>query len=151
VLGAVGADQVESGINALLAAGGVGMCWWLLGRVGVVRLSDRLWLTVLFAFSTQVLWVTTRGGVWHTGHLVATILTFACLIGCGAKRAWLIGLLGGRIPDPGTAGLRHAALCVAAGAIRSAARRTSPAGTSHGAPPSRGDLDLAGLGFHHRW
>ena len=35
---------------------------------------------VLFGFSTQILWVTTRGGVWHTGHLIATILTFACLI-----------------------------------------------------------------------
>jgi hypothetical protein len=96
VLGAVGADQVESGINALLAAGGVGMCWWLLGRVGVERLTDRLWLTVLFGFSTQILWVTTRGGVWHTGHLVATILTLACLIELwGRQRAWLIGLLGG--------------------------------------------------------
>ena len=37
-------------------------------------------LAVLFGFSTQILWVTTRGGVWHTGHLIATILTFACLI-----------------------------------------------------------------------
>lgn len=96
ILGAVGADQVESGINALLAAGGVGMCWWLLGRIGVARLLDRFWLVVLFGFSTQILWVTTRGGVWHTGHLVATILTFACLIELwGRQRAWLIGLLGG--------------------------------------------------------
>jgi hypothetical protein len=96
ILGAAGADQVESGINALLAAGGVGMCWWLLGRIGVPRLSDRLWLVILFGFSTQILWVTTRGGVWHTGHLVATILTFACLIELwGRQRAWLIGLLGG--------------------------------------------------------
>jgi hypothetical protein len=35
ILGAVGADQVESGINALLAAAGVGLCWMLLGRIGV--------------------------------------------------------------------------------------------------------------------
>ncbi len=96
VMGAVGADQVESGINALLAAGGVGLCWWLLGRIGVARTSDRVWLTVLFAFSTQILWVTGRGGVWHTGHLVATVLTFGCLIELwGARRAWLIGLLAG--------------------------------------------------------
>jgi hypothetical protein len=34
--------------------------------------------------------------VWHTGHLIATILTFACLIELwGARRAWLIGLLAG--------------------------------------------------------
>lgn len=91
------ADQVESGINAVLAAFGVGMCWWLLGRIGVARLADRLWLTVLFGFSTQILWVTTRGGVWHTGHLIATILTFGCLIEIFGQRqrAWLVGLLAG--------------------------------------------------------
>jgi len=96
VLGAVQADQVESGINALMAASGVGMCWWLLGRIGAPRLIDRVWLVILFGFSTQILWVATRGGVWHTGHLVATILTFACLLELwGRRRAWLIGLLAG--------------------------------------------------------
>jgi hypothetical protein len=96
LVGPVTADQWESGVNALLAAAGVGLCWWLLGRIGVARRSDRFWLTILFGFSTQILWVTTRGGVWHTGHLVATILTFACLIELfGRQRAWLIGLLAG--------------------------------------------------------
>ena len=96
LVGPVTADQLESGINAVLAAAGVGMCWWLLGRIGVPRRSDRLWLTILFGFSTQILWVTTRGGVWHTGHLVATILTFACLIEIfGRGRPLLIGLLAG--------------------------------------------------------
>lgn len=96
VTGPVVADQVESGVNALLAASGVGLCWWFLGRIGVASLRDRLWLAVLFGFSTQILWVTTRGGVWHTGHLVATILTFACLLELyGSRRAWLIGLLAG--------------------------------------------------------
>ena len=96
VLGAVGADQVESGLNALMAAGGVGLCWMLLGRIGVAWLVDRFALTVLYGFSTQILWVTTRGGVWHTGHLIASILTFACLVELrGRRRAWLIGLLAG--------------------------------------------------------
>jgi len=96
VIGAVAADGVESGINALLAGAGVGMCWMLLGRIGVRRSIDRLWLTILFGFSTQILWITTRGGVWHTGHLVATILTFACLVELwGRQRGWLIGLLAG--------------------------------------------------------
>ena len=96
ILGPVTADQVESGVNAFLAAWSVAMCWWLLGRVGVRRTTDRVWLTALFGFSTQVLWVTTRGGVWHTGQLIATILTFACLIELfGRRRAWLIGLLAG--------------------------------------------------------
>ena len=96
VIGAVPADQLESGINAGLAAAGVGMCWMLLGRIGVRRLVDRLWLVILFGFSTQILWITTRGGVWHTGQLIATILTFACLIELwGRQRGWLIGLLAG--------------------------------------------------------
>jgi hypothetical protein len=96
ILGAVQADQLESGINALLAASGVGLCWMLLGRIGVQRLIDRVWLTILFGFSTQILWITTRGGVWHTGQLIATILTFTCLIELwGRQRAWLIGLCAG--------------------------------------------------------
>jgi hypothetical protein len=96
LVGPLTADQIESGINAVLAAASVGMCWWLLARLGVERLVDRIWLTVLFGFSTQILWVTTRGGVWHTGHLIATILTFACLVEVnGRQRAWLIGLVAG--------------------------------------------------------
>ena len=96
LFGAGGADQVESGINALLAAAGVGLCWMLLGRIGVRRLVDRFALVVLFGFSTQILWVTTRGGVWHTGHLIATILTLICLIELwGHQRAWLVGLVAG--------------------------------------------------------
>ncbi len=96
LVGPVTADQWESGVNAILAASGVGLCWWLLGRIGVPRRMDRFFLTVLFGFSTQILWVTTRGGVWHTGHLIATILTMLCLIELwGRRRAWLIGLLAG--------------------------------------------------------
>lgn len=96
LIGPMPADRIESGVNAVLAAGGVGLCWWLLGRLRVERSIDRLWLTILFGFSTQILWVTTRGGVWHTGHLVATILTFGCLIELrGRQRGWLIGLLAG--------------------------------------------------------
>jgi hypothetical protein len=60
LIGPVTADQIESGVNALLAGASVAMCWWLLGRVGVSRTSDRIWLTALFGFSTQILWVTTR-------------------------------------------------------------------------------------------
>lgn len=96
VTGAELADQWESGINALLAASTVGMGWWFLGRAGVRSLADRAWLVALLGFSTQILWVTTRGGVWHTGHLIATLLTLGCLIELwGRRRAWLIGLLAG--------------------------------------------------------
>jgi hypothetical protein len=90
------ADQWETGINAALAASIVGLAWWFAGRAGVRSLVDRFFLVLLLGFSTQIWWVTTRGGVWHTGHLIATILTLLCLIELwGSRRAWLIGLLAG--------------------------------------------------------
>jgi hypothetical protein len=90
------ADQWETGINAALAASIVGLAWWFVGRAGVRSLVDRFFLVFLLGFSTQIWWVTTRGGVWHTGHLIATILTLLCLIELwGSRRAWLIGLLAG--------------------------------------------------------
>ena len=96
LLGPLTADQVESGVNAFLAATVVFLAWWTSGRVGVGALKDRFALAVLLGFGTQILWVTTRGGVWHTGHLVAMILTLL-LIGemFGKRRAILMGLLVG--------------------------------------------------------
>jgi hypothetical protein len=48
----------------------------------------------LLGFSTQILWVTTRGGVWHTGHLIAVLLILAALVETfGRRRPWLLGLL----------------------------------------------------------
>jgi len=96
IFGPVIADQLETGINAALAASTVGLAWWFAGRVAVRSLVDRFFLGLLLGFSTQIWWVTTRGGVWHTGQLIATILTLACLIELwGSRRAWLIGLLAG--------------------------------------------------------
>lgn len=94
LFGPVRLDQWEQIIDSAIAAVDVGLCWWLMGRLGVRSLLDRLWLVVLFGFSTQILWVTTRGGVWHTGHLIAALLTLAALIEtAGRRRPWLLGLL----------------------------------------------------------
>ena len=51
---------------------------------------NRTWLAILFGFSTQILWITTRGGVWHTGQLIATLLTFGCLLELwgGRRHGW---------------------------------------------------------------
>jgi hypothetical protein len=96
VFGPVIADQWETGINAAFAASIVGLAWWFAGRTRVRDITDRFWLVVLLGFSTQIWWVTTRGGVWHTGQLIATILTLGCLIELwGRRRAFLIGLLAG--------------------------------------------------------
>ena len=96
IFGPAALDQWEQIIGAGLAALDVGMCWWLLGRVGVRSIVDRVWLAVLFGFSTQIWWVTTRGGVWHTGHQIALFLTLAGLVeSFGRRRPWLLGLLVG--------------------------------------------------------
>jgi hypothetical protein len=96
LIGPVTADQWETGINAGLAAFVVLLAWWVAGRIGASRLRDRLALAILLGFSTQVWWVTTRGGVWHTGHLVAMILTLVLLAEMfGRRRGLLMGLLVG--------------------------------------------------------
>ena len=115
--GRLTADQWEPGINAVLAATGVGFAWWLLGRLGVRSLVDRFWLVLLFGFSTQIWWVTTRGGVWHTGQLIATILTLRRARG-GLGRAATVAprAAGGRrVPDAGSARIRRAVLRADAG------------------------------------
>ena len=109
VLGAVGADQAESGINAVLAAMGVGLCWVLLARIGVRRLVDRLVLDPVRVLHPDPCG-SPPGGVWHTGQLVATILTFLCLIEVfGRQRAWIIGVTPRGVPD-GPAGVRDPVL-----------------------------------------
>ena len=96
ITGPLVADQWESGINAALAATVVLLAWWTAGRIGVERMRDRLALVLLLGFSTQVWWVTTRGGVWHTGHLVAMILTLLLIAELfGRARPVLLGLLVG--------------------------------------------------------
>jgi hypothetical protein len=96
LIGPIAADRWEQIIDSAVAAIDVGLCWWLMGRLGVRSVVERIWLVLLLGFSTQILWVTTRGGVWHTGHLIATLLTLAGLIETfGRRRPWLLGLLVG--------------------------------------------------------
>ena len=96
LFGPVRLDQWEQVVDSAFAAIDVGLCWWLMGRVGVRSVVERIWLVFLFGFSTQILWVTTRGGVWHTGHLIAAMVTLAALIETfGRRRPLLLGLLVG--------------------------------------------------------
>lgn len=94
VTGPAGADRLEPILNAGLAAAVVVLGWLATARIGVRDWWDRTGLTVLLGFSTAVWWVTTRGGVWHTGHLVATILSLLVLMELfGRRRPLVLGLL----------------------------------------------------------
>jgi hypothetical protein len=94
IFGPARLDQWEQVVDSAFAAIDVGLCWWLMGRIGVRVVVERIWLVFLFGFSTQILWVTTRGGVWHTGHLIAAMVTLAALVETfGRRRPWLLGLL----------------------------------------------------------
>lgn len=96
IVGPVQASLWQPIVNSLLAALDVGLAYWMAGRAGVTTRGTRLWIAILLGFSTAIWWVTTRGGVWHTGHLVATMLTLGALIeSLGRRRPWLLGLLGG--------------------------------------------------------
>ena len=96
LIGPAEADQVEPAVNAFLAAAVVFLAFWTAGRIGVARIRDRIGLALLLGFGTQVWWVTTRGGVWHTGHLIAVILTLLLIAEMfGRRRPVLLGLLVG--------------------------------------------------------
>ena len=107
-----GRGPVGIGINALLRLdrrpdwpGGCS------GRIGASPVATGSRLALLLGFCTQIWWVTTRGGVWHTGHLIATILTLLLIAELfGGSARVLMGLLVGaafltrapaRVRDPG--------------------------------------------------
>ncbi len=96
VVGPESAVVWEPVVNSVLAVAGLALLWSLVGRLGVASLADRAWLLVLFGFSTATWWVTMRGGVWHTGQLIASILTFLGLLEAfGRRRPLVMGLLAG--------------------------------------------------------
>jgi len=96
LVGPLSAATLEPLVNCLLAVAGLALLWRLSGRLGVASLGDRAWLLALFGFSTATWWITIRGGVWHTGQLVASILTFGALLEAhGRRRAIVMGLLSG--------------------------------------------------------
>jgi hypothetical protein len=96
LVGPASASQSEPLIDAGLVVISLALLWRLANRLGVKRLTDLTWLVVLFGLSTVTWWVAMRGGVWHTGQLVASVFTFAALLEAhGRRRPLVLGLLGG--------------------------------------------------------
>jgi hypothetical protein len=147
IVGVVQAIAWEPVVNAFLATAGLGLLWRLAGRLGVASLADRTWLVILFGFSTATWWVTMRGGVWHTGQLVASILTFAALLEAyGRRRALVMGVLAG-------AGFLTRATLLAAGPYsawrsrRDAVRGRLPADVAEAGREALPKVALVALGF----
>ncbi|MEO8245844.1 MAG: hypothetical protein ABI622_01870 [Chloroflexota bacterium] len=81
-------------INSAMAAFDVALCWALLARYDGGSARRRIWLVVLFAFSTPLWWITIRGGVWHTSQIVATGITLIGLLEVsGRRRGWVLGVV----------------------------------------------------------
>jgi hypothetical protein len=96
VVGAAAAAQAEPLLDAALVVVSLILLWRLAGRLGVGNPAVRAWLVVLFGLSTATWWIAMRGGVWHTGQLFASLLTFAALLEAhGRRRPLVLGLLGG--------------------------------------------------------
>ncbi|HEY5435812.1 MAG TPA: hypothetical protein VIK13_11315 [Candidatus Limnocylindrales bacterium] len=96
LVGPAVAAASEPVVNVGLAMTSLALLWRLADRFGVARTADRVWLVVLFGLSTATWWITMLGGVWHTGQLFASVLTFAGLLEAhGRRRPLVLGLLGG--------------------------------------------------------
>lgn len=96
IIGAEAAAANDILVDATLASAIVGLAWWLLGRLGVERVPERLGLSLLLGFSSPIWWLVIRGGVWHTGQLIATILTLLLIAEwVGRSRPLVMGLLVG--------------------------------------------------------
>ena len=97
LFGPVRLDQWEQIIDSAIAAVDVGLCWWLMGRLGVRSLVDRLWLVILFGFSTQICGSPRAAACGTPGHLIAAAASRSprSSRAFGRRRPWLLGLLVG--------------------------------------------------------
>jgi hypothetical protein len=68
-----GLDTDQELIAAILAGVGVGLTFWMLGRLPI-RLLVRIATTVFFAVGTVFWWTATAGTTWYFAHVVAVDL-----------------------------------------------------------------------------
>ncbi len=78
------ADQ--EGVGILLAAAGVGIAYWMLGRLPI-RPAVRILTTILFATGTVWWWSAAVGSTWYFAHLVAVDIALVAVgVSLGADR-----------------------------------------------------------------
>ena len=96
LLGVAPAVSLQPTTNAVLGVLALWLTWRLAARLGVADHRQRAWLVILMGLSTPLWWVVQRGGVWHQGQLLVTVLTLLALNEAfGRRRAGVLGFLGG--------------------------------------------------------
>ncbi len=90
VLGTGFPQQVAS---CLFAGAAVGLAWEMLGRFGLTG-RDRLLLTAVFGFGTDLWYIAETGTAWYISHSVAVLFAVAAVILALDRRwPWFAGLL----------------------------------------------------------
>lgn len=99
---AFGLSADQEGVGILLAAAGVGLAYWMLGRLPV-RATVRILTTVIFATGTVWWWSAAVGSTWYFAHLVAVdVALLAVGVALGAdRRAAMEGLRHEADREPG--------------------------------------------------
>jgi len=78
----------ERAVSVALGAIGVGLCWWMLGRLPVGRMV-RLAVTMFFGFGTVFWYAAGLGTTWFLAHVVALVpLLLAVGLALGGDRAF---------------------------------------------------------------
>ena len=96
LLGTAAAVDLQPVTNAALGVAALWLTWRLSARLGVEDHRQRAWLVILMGLSTPLWWVVQRGGVWHQGQIMVTVLTLLALNEAfGRRRAGVLGILAG--------------------------------------------------------
>ena len=94
----------ERAFSVIRGARGVGLCWWLVGRLPVDRLV-RIAVTVFFGFGTVFWYAAGLGTTWFFAHVVAVIpLLLAVGLALGADEGAATGAGPGAEADDGADG-----------------------------------------------
>lgn len=86
-------------VNYLLSGINAWLLWMILGRIGILDRSRRIWFTLLFLAGTNYFSAMNGATSWYQAHVLTVTLVLAALNETlGKRRAWLIGIfLGGLV------------------------------------------------------
>ncbi len=98
-VGLLGVERINmTVVSAILGALNTVAVFLMLQRASARSLTNcglaaNLWLTAVFAFGTNHIWIATTGQIWFVSQLVTTLfVTLACLAAIENWPAWIAGL-----------------------------------------------------------